>query len=133
MYKIEHSNFAEFKKVCAESYEPGDPEFCEDYEFDKLVCDNQIICMIGHLSGQNDQGETKTFIVGAFTPLTAKHLKVIVKIGNLYLDAISRFPGDIIVESGNKKFERFAEFFGFKKTLAQVDQNSIMYSTYIRG
>lgn len=132
MYKVEKSDFEEFKTICEQSFEPGEPANCEQYQFDKLVHDGDIICIIGHINGFFDN-DYKTYIVGAFTKLAIEHVRVLVYIGNKYLDCISVYPAEIIVEKNNRRFERFAEFFGFKKTLAQIAQNGIMYIKYIRN
>lgn len=132
MYKIRKSNFEEFKKTCENSFEPGEPAYCEDFDFYKLVCDDGIVCEIGDKTCDEGDG-LKTYLVGTFTYLSPKHVRALVEIGKWYIDAISSFPTEIIVERGNKRFERFAEFFGFKKTLAQEEQDGVQYNVYIRN
>lgn len=131
MYRIEDSNFDEFKEICEQSFEAGEPANCENYTFKKLVCDDGDLCAIGHIYDDFGDGY-KTYIVGAFSKLSVKHVRVLVEIGDKYLDSISLYPAEILVENKNKRFERFAEFFGFKKTLARVTENDIIYTKYIR-
>lgn len=128
MCKIQKSNFEEYKKFCLNSLEPGFPQFCEDYNFDKLVSGDEIICILGY---QYDQ-EGKTYLVGSFSTNSSKYVRDLVEWGNVYLDCISIGVIEIIVENNQRKFERFAEFFGFEKTLAQIDINGIMCTVYIR-
>lgn len=128
MCKIQKSNFEEYKKFCLNSLEPGIPQFCEDYNFDKLVSGDEIICILGY---QYDQ-EGKTYLVGSFSTNSSKYVRNLVEWGKIYLEYISVGNIEIIVENNNKKFKRFAEFFGFKKTLAQNDINGIIYNVYIR-
>lgn len=132
MYKIKRSSFKEYKRVCLNSYEPGEPLYCEDYEFYKLVYNKDIICIMGHKCGQVGDSECRTFLIGSFTHFAEKHVRALVEVGRWYLSIMGDMPIEISVEKGNKRFERFAKFFGFKKTLAQNVINGIMYTTYMR-
>ena len=123
------SNFNEFRRFCKKSLEPGEPLYCEDYEFDKLVCGKETICIIGHKHGEGP----KTYLVGSFSTNSSKYVRELVEWGNVYLNFIAYGPIEIIVEDGNKTYERFAEFFGFEKTLAQIDINGIINTVYTRG
>lgn len=122
------SNFKEFKKFCLNSLEPGEPLYCEDYVFDKLVCGKEVVCIIGHA-----YGDSKTYLVGSFSKNSSKYVRDLVEWGNVYLNFISSGVIEIIVENGQKTYERFAEHFGFQKTLAQNDINGIICTVYTRG
>lgn len=128
MYDIKDSDFEEFKEICKVSLEPGEPVNCEDYEFHKLVYGDKVICMLGLATD-----DKKTYMVGTFTDLAKTHLRTLVEVGRAFLFSISSLPVEVIIEDNNKKFKRFAEFFGFKKTLAQQAVNDIMYTTYVKG
>jgi len=123
------SNFKEYKKFCLNSLEPGVPQFCENYIFHKLVCGKEIVCIIGH----QYSNEPKTYLVGSFSKNSSKYIRDLIEWGKIYLDFISKGPIEIIVETGQKTFERFATYFGFEKTLAQIDINGIMCTVYTRA
>ena len=123
------SSFEEYKKFCLNSLEPGEPLYCEDYRFDKLVCGKDIVCIIGHKIGEGP----KTYLVGSFSKKSHKYVRDLVEWGNLYLDYISYGPIEIIVENNQEIYERFAKHFGFEKTLAQVDINGIICTVYTRA
>ena len=122
------SNFNEFKRFCKKSLEPGVPHFCEDYTFDKLVCGKETVCIIGHKYGEGP----KTYLVGSFSKDSHKYVRDLVEWGNVYLNFISYGPIEILVEDGQKVYERFATFFGFEKTLAQDTINGIICTVYTR-
>lgn len=129
-YRPKRSNFKEYKRFCLNSLEPGIPLFCEDYTFDKLVCGKETVCILGY----KYDGAGKTYLVGSFSKESRKHVRHLVEWGRVYLDFITQ--GDvleILVEDGRKDFERFATFFGFKKTLAQFDVNGIICTIYVRA
>lgn len=128
MCRPKRSNFNEFKKFCENSLEPGEPHFCEDYVFDKLVSRGETICIIGHKYGEGP----KTYLVGSFSKISSRHVRDLVEWGNVYLDFISYGPIEILVEEGQKVYERFATFFGFEKTLAQTEINGIICTIYVR-
>lgn len=123
------SSFEEYKKFCLNSLEPGVPQFCEDYIFDKLVCGGEVVCIIGHAYGEGP----KTYLVGSFSKNSSKYVRDLVEWGDVYLKFISYGPIEILVEEGQKTYERFATFFGFKKTLAQIDINGIICTVYERN
>lgn len=128
VYTPKISNFEEYKDFCLDSLEPGVPQYCEDYIFDKLVCGLETVCILGYRCDING----KTYLVGSFSKNSHKHVRALVKWGRVYLDFISNGPIEIIVEEGQKVFERFATFFGFQKTLDRIEVNGIMCSIYMR-
>ena len=127
MCKIDKSDFEEYKEFCLNSLEPGIPQFCENYIFDKLVDGDDTICILGYAY---DDG--KTYLVGSFSQKSCKYVRDLIEWGNVYLDCISEGIMEVIVEDGQRVYQRFAEFFGFEKTLAQGDITGIMYSIYTR-
>lgn len=128
-YRPKRSSFKEYKRFCLDSLEPGIPQYCEDYIFDKLVCGKETVCILGH----KYDGAEKTYLVGSFSKESHKHVRAFIEWGRVYLNFITQGTAlEILVEEGQEVFERFATFFGFQKTLDRVEVNGIICSIYMR-
>lgn len=110
-----------------------DPETIRDsVEIKTLECDGEPIMIIGRTEYPTGDIIVATCVWGIFSTDIDKHTKKVVQTcKDLLFDRIG-FRFLVLIDETNPKFERFAEFFGFKRTNFVEEKQGTVYHLYIK-
>lgn len=133
MYKIKRTNFDEFKSLSPYSIEVGDLSCHDEYDgctFEEIVVDGDVVAATAF-----DFEDEFVYMSAIILPKIRNHMKEIRTIGTKYLETFGEYPIFADVRCDFPEYAKFLCYLGFEKadkSLDYVDENGIMYKSYIR-
>ena len=125
----------DFDKLLKNSTENGkvDNEVIRDsVEIKVMTCDDEPIMMVGRIEYPKGDLIMATGVWAIVSKDIKKHTKQAIRFcKDLIFDRIG-FRFLVLIDENNKKFVRFVEFFGFKRTNFVEEKLGTLYHLYIK-